>query len=358
VLTGVLVTAAIVESALHSIAWKPVQLAFVVAVALALPWRRTRPLAVTGSALLAYGMIMTVAMAVAGANTDEGIYVGAFMLILPYTLARWGSGRALLVGLPLIILLPWTSMLGDTGTWGEAIGGTIFFLFPAEFGVAVRFWHKSRDRAAEEARLHERELLARELHDTVAHHVSAISIQAQAGRTVAATDPEAAARALDAIEAASSRTLSEMRAMVGILRKGESAERTPQPGAADISRLAQVSDGTPSVHVELSGDLVDLRPSLDAAVYRLAQESITNARRHARNASEIHVAVVGTADAVQVSVSDDGEAASTPSESSQGFGLAGMAERANLLRGTFEAGPAPGGGWRVSAVLPKNGEAT
>lgn len=355
-LTAILIATALVEAALRSAAWKPIQLVFVIGVALALPWRRTHPLAVAGSAFLAFGFL-SIATVLAGASGDDGLYTGAFMLMLPYTLVRWGSGRAVLLAIPLIILLPWTSVLDGTADVGEAIAGTVFFLFPAELGAAVRYWHMSRERAVGQARLHERELLARELHDTVAHHVSAISIQAQAGRTVAATDPDAAVRALDAIEEASSRTLVEMRAMVGVLRKGESAARTPQPGVADLARLARSSDAPPSVHVELSGDLENLRPSVEAAVYRLAQESITNARRHARNASRVQVAVVGTDDSVQLSVSDDGDTTSIAAESSSGFGLAGMAERASLLGGTFEAGPLPGRGWMVESVLPKNGDA-
>lgn len=361
VLAAVIVVAAIAEASFRSVVWKPAMLVFVVGVALTLPWRRTHPFAVAANAFIGFGAL-TVAAAITGAPSDDGLYTGAFMLIMPYVLFRWGSGRAALMGLPLIVLLPWTSLLDGTtdveGTaaLGEAIAGTIFFLFPAEFGAVVRFWHKSRERAAEEARLHERELLARELHDTVAHHVSAISIQAQAGRTVAATDPAAAARALDAIEEASSRTLSEMRAMVGILRKGETAERAPQPGVIDITRLAGSSDGSPAVHVDLSGDLADLRPAVDAAIYRLAQESITNARRHARNASEVRVAITGTTDSVELVVSDDGDPDPSRAETSPGYGLAGMGERASLLGGTFAAGPLPDRGWMVEASVPRNGE--
>jgi signal transduction histidine kinase len=354
-LTGFLIVAALVEAALRSVVWKPVNLLFVVAVALALPWRRTHPFAVAGSAFMAFGFL-SVASGILDAPTDDGFYTGAFMLILPYTLLRWGSGRAAILGFPMMVALPWTSLLGGNANLGEAIGGTVFFLFPAEFGAAVRYWHSSRERAIGQARLHERELLARELHDTVAHHVSAISIQAQAGRTVAATDPDAAIRALDAIEEASSRTLVEMRTMVGVLRKGERADRSPQPGVADIARLTRSSDGPPAVKVELSGVLDDLRPSVDAAVYRLAQESITNARRHARNASNVLVTVVGTDDSVELTVVDDGEVSSANTDSSQGFGLAGMTERASLLGGTLDAGPVPGGGWKVEGVVPKEGD--
>jgi len=354
-ITGLLVVGALVEAALRSVAWKPANLVFVIAVALALPWRRTHPLGVAGSAFIAFGAL-SIATAVAGAPADDGLYTAAFILMLPYSLVRWGSGRAAVLGFPLMVLLPWTSLLNGTTGFGEAIAGTIFFLFPADIGAAIRYWHTSRERAVGQARLNEREMLARELHDTVAHHVSAISIQAQAGRTVAVTDPDAAIRALNAIEEASSRTLAEMRAMVGVLRKGERADRSPQPGVADIARLARSEEASPSVTVKLFGDLTDLRPSVDAALYRLAQESITNARRHASNASIVEVTVTGTDDSVQLEVHDDGDPSSAVDDSSPGFGLAGMAERAKLLGGTFVAGPLPNRGWGVTAVVPRRGD--
>jgi signal transduction histidine kinase len=108
----------------------------------------------------------------------------------------------------------------------------------------------------------------------------------------------------------------------------------------------------PRVDVELSGDLEGLRPMVGAAVYRIAQESITNAVRHARRATRIDVRVTGEQDWVRLTVLDDGEsgAASPP-----GYGLAGMSERAALLGGTLEAGPSAERGWLVTATLPRNG---
>ncbi len=351
-LSGILVAAAIVEAALRSVVWEPAQLVFVLGVALALPWRRTHPFAVAGSAFVAFGML-SIVMEIAGAPADDGFFTGAFMLILPYTLLRWGSGRAAILGIPLIIVLPWTAVLDGTADLGEAIAGTVFFLFPAEFGAAVRYWHASRERAIGQARLQERELLARELHDTVAHHVSAIAIQAQAGRTLAADDPDAAVQALETIDAEASRTLAEMRAMVGVLRKGERADYAPQPGVADIKRLADDSNSL-RVDVEMSGTLDDLRPAVDAALYRLAQESITNARRHARHARHVRVSVAGDDSSVRLTVRDDGEV-SSPADEAVGFGLAGMAERTRLLGGSFTAGPHPQGGWVVDAAVPRDG---
>jgi signal transduction histidine kinase len=181
--------------------------------------------------------------------------------------------------------------------------------------------------------------------------VSAIAVRAQAGRTLAATQPMAAVDALVVIEEAASRALTELRAIVRTLRDGDDADLAPQGGVADIARLAAAAEG-PQVDVELVGDLEDLRPMVAAAVYRIAQESITNAVRHARRATRVDVRVIGEDESVLVVVLDDGEPTTA---SAPGYGVAGMTERAALLGGTLEAGPSPGGGWLVTATLPRNG---
>jgi signal transduction histidine kinase len=222
-------------------------------------------------------------------------------------------------------------------------------------GVAMRYRSNSLLREMDRVKLREREQLARELHDTVAHHVSAIVIQAQAGRIVAASKPDAALNTLEVIEEAASRALAEMRVMVGVLRESGEPDLSPQRGVADIERLAHSVGDRLAVDVELSGDLDDLRPSVEAAIYRLAQESITNAQRHARRATRIKV--IGGDDWVRLTVCDDGDSRLFDAGSSSGFGLMGMAERAKLLGGTLEAGPSPDRGWAVTAVLPKSGAA-
>lgn len=351
--SGILVVVAVVEATQRSVPWKPLQLTFALLVILMFPWRRTHPFAVTMTALVA-----ALAVALAGALTgrsDDGIYTAAIILIYPYSLLRWGSGRAAFFCVPLLLVLPWVGLIDGSVIVSEAAAGTVFLEFPAAIGASVRYRQASRERAIEQARLHEREQLARELHDTVAHHVSAIAIQAQAGKTVGANDPAAARRALDVIEEEASRTLVEMRAMVVVLRQNEPVDLAPQRGVADIRRLADAT-GMPQVEVQLTGELEGLRPAVETAVYRLAQESITNARRHARHATNVVVLVAGEKAAVRLTVRDDG-AGSVASGDGTGFGLAGMAERAKLLGGTFRAGPGTERGWLVEAVIPRNGDA-
>jgi signal transduction histidine kinase len=283
-------------------------------------------------------------------HASVGLDMMICVILLPYSLFRWGSGREIGIGTVFILIaLALGVSVAYTGLVDSVLGSMVL-LFPATLGAAIRYRTSSRVRELDQVRLREREQLARELHDTVAHHVSAIIIRAQAGRVVAASDPGAAVDALSIIEAEGSRTLAEMRVMVAGLREDEAAAMAPQPGVADLERLARTTGDPLLVDVDLSGDLDDLGPSVGAALYRIAQESITNAVRHARAATRVDVRVTGDADCVRLTIRDDGEGGPT---GLVGYGLVGMTERAALLGGSFEAGPGPDRGWTVEAVLPK-----
>jgi signal transduction histidine kinase len=357
VLVGPILPASLVEVLLRSnIGWPPVAVLLTVAAASALLWRRTHPLAAVAAAFGLHGM--SEAVRFIGAGHSAMLISSAVLLVMPYSLFRWAAGRECAIGLAIIMFVHVPDGPINWGTAVETALGTMFLLFPAALGAAIRYRAAAKIREIDQVKLREREQLARELHDTVAHHVSAIIIQAQAGRTVASTDPAAAVGVLEVIEAEASRTLGEMRAMVGALRRGEDADLAPQRGVADIERLALDTGDGPRVDVELSGGLADLRPSVGAAVYRLAQESITNAIRHARHATRINVRVAGDNDSVRLTVHDDGDHSPFDVKTTTGYGLVGMTERANLLGGSLQAGPAPGRGWTITAVLPRNGAPT
>jgi signal transduction histidine kinase len=138
--------------------------------------------------------------------------------------------------------------------------------------------------------------------------------------------------------------------MVRVLREEEDIAYSPQLGVADLPALAR-ADATPTVEVSLDGSLTRLARPVDGALYRLAQESLTNAVRHARSATRVGIDVRREGDAVRLRVSDDGQTEPGPGPE-PGFGLLGMAERAQLLGGSLSAGPGPEGGWVVEAVLP------
>lgn len=352
VLVAVLEVTALLEGILRpDVTWRPVSTVLCMALIPSLLWRRTHPLAVI---VVVFGAITVVdVLAPSTPDNPVGLYTTAFVLLLPYALARWGSGRDIIIGLAVTIGLHIVRTVVHLNV-GDMLIGIPFLLVPALLGLAVRYRFSSRTRELDQVKMREREQLARELHDTVAHHVSAIVIQAQAGRVTANVRPEAALEALRVIESEASLTLAEMRDIVGTLRDGDDAELVPQRGVADLPLLVGVVGDSPRVDVQVSGDVDDLRPSVGAALYRLAQESITNAVRHARHATRVDVRVVGDADSVRLTVVDDGDPTSV-ARSSWGYGIVGMKERAALLGGTLEAGPGPERGWTVSAVLPRAG---
>ena len=329
----------------------PVLLVAVLAVVGPLLWRRSHPLVAVA---VSFGTLTIVDTVRILTGSQGGLLNSmAAALILAYALFRWGSGREAASGLGIIVVWLAVTYVADPMTLADTVAGYAFFLFAAALGAAIRYRAKVRLRDLDQARSREREQLARELHDTVAHHVSGIAIQAQAGRAIAVSHPERAAEALAVIEDAATLTLTELRAIVGVLRTPQDTALAPQPGVVEVARLATDGRARPRVEVTLVGELDDLSPAVGAAVYRLAQESVTNARRHARHATQVTVAVAGDADQVRLTIDDDGSAAG--GRTSAGYGLVGMRERASLLGGTFRAGPAAERGWRVEAILPRTG---
>jgi len=147
-----------------------------------------------------------------------------------------------------------------------------------------------------------------------------------------------------------------MRSIVGMLRQGED-EPSPQKRISDLERLIATGAQRPPIELDVRGDLDDVAPSIQTAVFRIAQEATTNARRHARRATKIAVRIEEDQHDVIVTVADDGDAPSFDRKSSPGYGLVGMNERASLHGGSLHAGPNPGRGWTVKAVLPKQGQA-
>ncbi|MDX8037373.1 histidine kinase [Lentzea sp. BCCO 10_0856] len=347
VLVGVLLLVAVLEAVLRTDLNSRVG-SLVVAVGLLplLLLRRSRPLLAVA---VAFG-VGAVASLVFGGEPELNVQV--YMLLFPFALFRWGSGREAVIGLAIMLgKVGLSAVLGFISV-SEAGGGTAVLGTACALGAAVRYRGRARARELEQVKLLERERLARDLHDTVAHHVSAMAIRAQAGLATAAARPEAATEALGLIESEASRALAEMRTMVRALRRNESADLAPSPTVADVALLASPGRPGPEVDVRIDGAVDDLPKSVGTAIYRLTQESVTNARRHARHATRIEVQVVVSASSVHLRVSDDGDSgnAAVP-----GHGLIGMMERADLLGGSCEAGPNPGRGWTVTAVLPLTG---
>lgn len=351
-LVGVLLVLVVVELALRDpIPYRTLSVVAALAGIPTLLIRRTRPLLAVA---ITFGVVILIDIPwLIGGGDAPGLYTSAFVLILPYALFRWASGAHALSGLAIMSVPAGIGSIFDFTALSETITGLLIFVSAMALGVAMRYRTRARTAKLDETRARERERLARDLHDTVAHHVSAIAIRAQAGIAVAKTDPNAALDALRVIETEASRTLAEMRTIVRTLRNDDAVELAPQPGIAAVQALATATPGDgPPVHVQVSGDVDRVPSSIATAAYRLAQESVTNARRHARRATRIDVMVRTTPETVTVEVTDDGQSAPVRGE---GYGITGMIERAEQLGGTCTAGPREGRGWTVSAVLPTHG---
>jgi signal transduction histidine kinase len=211
----------------------------------------------------------------------------------------------------------------------------------------------------------ERARIARELHDVVAHHISMVAVQAETARLTTPGMPSAGAERLRAIGDTARTALAEMRRLLGVLRvdtdgDGAVPDRRPQPGLGQLNELLDEARGATgsSTRLILSGRRVPLDPVVELAAYRIVQEALTNARRHAPGAA-VDVELVYGSDWLDLRIRDNGPGppAPTPSPSpavdpSRGHGLAGMHERATAVGGSLTTGEAAGGGFLVEARLP------
>jgi signal transduction histidine kinase len=210
---------------------------------------------------------------------------------------------------------------------------------------------REREERARAAVAEERARIARELHDVVGHSVSVMTVQASGVRRLLRPDQEREREALLVVERTGREALAEMRRMVGVLRRPEEAPAlAPQPSLEHLERLVdQTREAGLPVELRVEGEAVQLPVGLDLTAYRLVQEGLTNALKHAQ-ATRAEVVVSYSDGHVEVVVSDDGRAAGGSDGS--GHGLVGMRERVSVYGGELDAGPQPGGGYRLRARLP------
>lgn len=214
-----------------------------------------------------------------------------------------------------------------------------------------------RERAAGEAVDAERRRIARELHDVVAHHMSVMVVQAGAARAVSGADPAAVAEALRQIEASGRTGLAEMRRLLEILKAQDGATALePQPGLERLGELLQTTRAAGlRVEAVVEGRPRPLPPGVDLSAYRIVQEALTNTLRHAGVATA-RVVLRYDEDAIELEILDDGRGVGDEPTDGVGHGLIGMRERVQLFDGELDAGPRPGGGFRVRARLPARAE--
>ncbi|MBT2484434.1 MULTISPECIES: sensor histidine kinase [unclassified Microbacterium] len=348
VVVAVLIVAAIVEGSLRDdLSWPAATVVLTVVMLSGLLWRRSHPLAVV-LIVTALTAALDVAQFAAGVPGD-GMATMFALILAPYSLFRWGARNARVIGgVALAAGVLSSAALGPEPAGDGVIGalaGVLFVGCACLLGALRRERAERRQKEIAVARSQEREALARDLHDTIGHHVSAIAIRAQA-TAFAVDDPSVVADSLRVIETEAKTVLDEMRSLVRTLRTA--AEYAPATGLSDLARLATV--GPPRVTVEI--EQMDAPSELHAAtLYRVAQEAVTNARRHADAVTEVSITLRAEGEDLDLRVRDDGRGPATAA--SEGYGLVGIAERVALLGGTVDAGRQPEGGWLVHARIPR-----
>jgi len=330
----------------------------------ALLWRRTHPLATM------FGVWVPIALhALLTGYGGEGAFLVWPAWVSLYAVAAYGSRRQLLIGLPVAVVSLAVHDWNDPGAWrgGEVafwaaawwdlllvlaplIGGLVAGSRRAHVLATERSLAQTRARAAVGE---ERTRIARELHDVVTHHVNLVVLQAMAASGMLDRDPERVREPLQVIERSGREALGEMRRLLGVLRDDD-AERplAPQPGVDDLDELVgSAATAGMDVGLAVSGSPRRLPAGLALTVYRIVQEALTNASRHAAGA-RVGVSVRYEPDSVDVAIVDRGGAPPGKGGTEGGRGLVGMRERVAVFAGTLEAGPDPEGGFAVHARLP------
>ncbi|MBH5336083.1 histidine kinase [Streptomyces pactum] len=326
----------------------PVGYVLLVLSALPLLVRRRAPVSVLAS-VLALSLVLNL-------SASLGQHFNATVVVALYTAVRH---RRPAVAAPAVLVSMATLLVAQTPgpTLVDVVGNISSGVLVAGAATVMNHWQRDIDAnrrlLADRAVAAERRRIARELHDIVAHHITTMQLMAGGARANLDRDPEVAREALVTLEGSGRMALGEMRQLLDVLRAGDDtadAPTAPQPGVADLDRIVAEScrAGLPTT-LEVRGGNRPLPPGVALTVFRVAQEALTNARRHAGPA-RARVRLTYRPDGVTVEVVDDG--AGTTGTGSPGYGLIGMRERVALLGGTLEAGPRYEGGFRVTARLP------
>jgi signal transduction histidine kinase len=330
------------------------------AMCLLLLWRRTHPLAIAVVLLL-----LAVPASVTLVDPSELISTFLPLLIIAYSGGAYAAEResriilgVLFAGVVTVGLLDETKTAGNI--YFPAIITTLCWLGGRTVGTRARHaaeLHETaalaaerRERETQEAVAEERRRIAREMHDVVAHSISMMVIQAGGARRILATDPGRAEEAAARIRSAGTDALAEMDILLGVLEAAPDGTAPPKlDGLGELVERAREA-GLP-VTLEVSGKRRLLSPGAELAVYRVVQEALTNAVKHAGGATT-EVRLEWREDALEVSVADRGDGGASPQLPGAGHGLMGMRERMRVFGGDVETGPRPDGGFEVAARLP------
>ncbi len=297
---------------------------------------------------------------------EAGAFLVGFVIAI-YTAGRFARGASAWIASGVVVIAIPVAAIEPGQPVGFADFGFFAMFFGGPFVVGRIIRHRrERERSlvahatkleldqevrAAEAVSEERSRIARELHDVVAHAISVIVLQARGGRRMLDDAPEETRAALDAIEHAGGQALEEMRRLLGMLRaSGDEIALAPQPSLALLDELAArvTATGLP-VEVRVEGTPVELPPGVDVSAYRIVQEALTNALKHAGPA-RAQVIVRYRPHGVELEVLDDGPG--DPGGGGSGHGLAGIRERVGIYGGALESGRREGGGYALRVVLP------
>ena len=329
--------------------------------AAAIAWRRAAPSAMAALAALSFAG----AALLGGELTTTLSMVFAAMLV-SFSIGLHLPDRRSLAAAAGFLAATWVDIVAAPDAEYEPVSDIAFTTViivagPWFAGRALRGWRERAeelerltDHVARIAVLDERARIAREMHDVVAHSVSLMVVQAGGARRMLDEDPEESRAALESIEEAGRQALGELRRSLGMLRNGsaEPAALSPQPGTAQLGELvARTRAGGLPVELDVEGEPRPVPAGVDLAAYRIVQEALTNAVKHAGPA-RARVRLRWEPGALELSVTDDGRG---PDGAEGGHGLIGMRERVAAYGGTLSAGPAPGGGYELRARIPLEG---
>jgi signal transduction histidine kinase len=293
-----------------------------------------------------------------GWKPPNSVSYGIAWLCSIYALTVWTSTLMFAIGAAAVALPTFAAVAIN----GAPKGGISFTVVTLAVMLLVRrvigdrersaqIAERERDLIAREAVVEERARIARELHDVIAHHVSMIVLQAGAERRVLDGDNASTRDVLETVEQTGRSALTEMRRLLGMLRGDETEPLTPQPGLVDVPVLVeQLREAGLPVELKVEGDHRELPVGIELSAYRIVQEALTNALKHARDA-RTSVRVSYGPDSLELEIVDDGAPAAEPVERG-GHGLVGMRERVALYGGSIEAGSRPTGGFAVRVLLP------
>jgi signal transduction histidine kinase len=301
--------------------------------------------------------VMTLTFGVWGDTQIFGNSVAWFCAL--YGLTVWSSSRRFVAGALFVLASNLAAAAGPVATLQRSGLFAVVTLFVmllirrvlGDRDRRVQLAQRERDVAAREAVVEERARIARELHDAIAHNVSMMVVQAGAERRVLEPSNDATRDVLETIEKIGRGALTEMRRMVGMLRSDTPGPLAPQPGLDDLTTLVgQVREAGLPVELRVEGERRVLPVGIELSAYRIVQEALTNALKHAGGAHAI-VNVRYGAESLELEIVDDGPGVSAP-VAGGGHGLVGMQERVALYGGRLDAGHRSTGGFAVRVLLP------